>query len=70
LRVDGIDGKNRVLADVRVSVFEARAADGDQRLKHFDVFGYLLQKSECRASNIFIGVLLSERDRRMPENVT
>ena len=58
LAVDRVYSKDGVLADVRVSVLEACAAGGDQRLKEFRVLGDLLKESEGRATDILVWMLL------------
>lgn len=45
-------------ADVGVAVFEAAAADWDERLEEFGVLGYFLEEEEGCTANIFIGALL------------
>lgn len=62
LLVDGVDGEHRVLAHVRVSVFEAGATEGNEGLEHFDVFRNLLEKTQRGASYVFVWMLLGERE--------
>jgi hypothetical protein len=59
--VDGIDGENSVLADVGVAVFKARATCRYERFKKFGILGNFLQKSECCAAYILVGMLLDRR---------
>ena len=59
LLVYRVDGEYRVLADVRVSVFEAGTADGNERFKDFDVLGDLLEETKRRASYVFVWMLLA-----------
>ena len=54
-----VDGEYCVLADVRVSVFEAGTADRDERFKDFDVLGDLLEETKRRASYVFVWMLLA-----------
>lgn len=42
LAVDGVDSKHRALADVRMAVFEAGAANGDEGLEDLDILRDLL----------------------------
>lgn len=43
-------------------MLEAGAAERDEGLENFDVFRDLLQKSERRASNVFVRMLLVESE--------
>jgi hypothetical protein len=61
LAVDGIDGKDSVLADVGVAVFKARATCRYERFKKFGILGNFLQKSECSAAYIFVWMLLDRQ---------
>lgn len=58
LPVDGVHGEDGVLADVGVTVFEARAAGWDEWLQKLRIFRYLLQEAEGCTANILIGMLL------------
>ena len=58
LAVDAVDGEDGIFADVGVSVLEAGAAGGDERLEELGVTGDLLEEAEGRAADVFIGVLL------------
>ena len=58
LPVDRVHGEDGVLAHVRVSVFQARAHGGDERLEQLGVLGDFLQEAERRAPDVFVGVLL------------
>ena len=57
--VDGIHGKDGVLAHVRVPVLEARAAGRDERLEELCVLGDLLEEAERRATDVLVGMLLN-----------
>ena len=56
--VDGVDRKDGVLPDVGVTVLEARAAEGNKRLKDLHVLGELLEEAEGSSPNVFVGMLL------------
>ena len=57
--VDGVDGEDGVLADVRVPVLEARAADRNEGLQKLSVLGDLLEEAERRATDVLVGMLLN-----------
>jgi hypothetical protein len=54
--VDGGDGENSVLADIRMSVLQARSRRGQERLDEFR-FAEFAEEAQGIASNVFIGVL-------------
>ena len=57
--VYGVDREDSILADIRMTVFEARPTDRNQRFKNLHILGDLLEEAESSASNVLIGVLLS-----------
>ena len=59
LAIDRVHGKDGVLADIRVPVLEARAADRNEGLQKLSVLGDLLEEAERRAADVLIGVLLN-----------
>ena len=58
LAIDGVDREDRVLAHIRVTVFEAGSADGDEGFEDLYVFGDLLQESKGCTADVFVRVLL------------
>jgi hypothetical protein len=56
--IDGVYCEDGVFADIRVTVFEAGAADWDERFEEFGVFGYFLEEAEGCAADIFVWMLL------------
>lgn len=62
LPVDGVDRENSIFPDVRMSVFKACPTGRDQRLKEFLITRNLLEKTEGRAADVFVGMLLEHAD--------
>ena len=58
LAIDRVHGKDGVLADIRVPVLEARAADRNEGLQKLSVLGDLLEEPKGCTPDILIGVLL------------
>lgn len=56
--VDGIEGEDRVFANIRMSMFQTRAASGYEGFEEFLVLRYLLEEPQAGATDIFVGVLL------------
>ena len=56
--VDRVDGEDGILPDVGVTVLETGSTDGDEGLENLNVFGNLLEETQCCSSNILIWMLL------------
>ena len=59
LAVDRVHGEYSVLAHIRVSVFEACTAGGDEGFKEFGILGDLLEETEGCTTNVFVWMLLN-----------
>ena len=58
--IDGEESKDSSFPDVRMSMFEIGAENGNERLKEFYVLRDFLEEAEGSAANIFIWVLLKK----------
>ena len=56
--VDGVYREDGVFADVGMTMFQAGAADRDQRFEEFSIFRDFLEETEGCAADIFVWMLL------------